>query len=250
MKGLWATIIMLTRLPIWRLYMPDKKYFEQTLTYWPLVGYISGSLMLGVIFVGQYIFPINICIIIAIIARLLLTGAIHEDGLADFFDGFGGGRDKENILRIMKDSHIGSYGTIGLIIYFLLYYISLVNISVEHFFMVIIAGNVFSKLIASILANSLQYARTEKDSKNSVVYDKSPVFIFILVGLISCIPIIFLSVKTIIISILFVIIISIILREYFRRKIGGYTGDCCGASALILELCFYLGVVASYSLNL
>ena len=61
-------------------------------------------------------FPLPVAVLLALCTRLFLTGALHEDGLADFFDGFGGGRDREGILRIMKDSHIGSYGVLGLIL--------------------------------------------------------------------------------------------------------------------------------------
>ena len=72
--------------------------------------------------IAVQVLSVPYAILLAIIARLLLTGALHEDGLADFFDGMGGGTSRERILQIMKDSHIGTYGVLGLIMYFLFFY--------------------------------------------------------------------------------------------------------------------------------
>ena len=121
MKSLFAAIILFTRLPLWRIVRVDKKQYAEILLYWPIVGFLTGATTWGTLYLASWIMPLLPACVIAVIARLLLTGALHEDGLADFFDGFGGGHDKAGILRIMKDSHIGSYGTIGLILYFILY---------------------------------------------------------------------------------------------------------------------------------
>ena len=121
MKSLFAAIILFTRLPLWRIVRVDKKQYAEILLYWPIVGFLTGATTWGTLYLASWVMPLLPACVIAVIARLLLTGALHEDGLADFFDGFGGGHDKAGILRIMKDSHIGSYGTIGLILYFILY---------------------------------------------------------------------------------------------------------------------------------
>ena len=73
--------------------------------------------MAATLYFGSMILPWAVSVIVAIAVRLLITGALHEDGLADFLDGFGGGGDRARILAIMKDSHIGTYGVLGLIIY-------------------------------------------------------------------------------------------------------------------------------------
>lgn len=121
MRSFLAAIMMFTRLPLWRFVQVDKKYYSNVLLYWPLVGFITGFTTWAILYIVSTIGWADLpACILAIAARLLLTGALHEDGLADFFDGFGGGINKEKILAIMKDSHIGSYGTIGLIVYFFL----------------------------------------------------------------------------------------------------------------------------------
>jgi adenosylcobinamide-GDP ribazoletransferase len=77
--------------------------------------------MAATIYFGSMVLPYPVVIVLAIVVRLFITGALHEDGLADFLDGFGGGgSDRERILAIMKDSHIGTYGVLGLVVYELL----------------------------------------------------------------------------------------------------------------------------------
>ena len=111
---IWASFIFLTRLPFWRLYQPPKEAYESVVEYWPLVGWLTAAISAAVLWL---IAPYNVLIAIlaAIVIRILITGALHEDGLADFFDGFGGGTSREKILSIMKDSHICTYGVLGLV---------------------------------------------------------------------------------------------------------------------------------------
>ena len=82
----------------------------------------------------------------ALAARLLVTGALHEDGLADFCDGFGGGTSRDKILSIMKDSHIGTYGVLGLLFYYGLMWNILTTLSVPLACAAILSGDAWSKL--------------------------------------------------------------------------------------------------------
>ena len=115
-----AAFIFFTRLPFWKIREVPAECFKHVVPYWPLTGWLTGGIMAGTLWLTGQILPVSLAWIIAIIARLLVTGCLHEDGLADFLDGFGGGTTRERTLAIMKDSHIGSYGVIGLIFYFLL----------------------------------------------------------------------------------------------------------------------------------
>ena len=87
----WAAFIFFTRLPFWRIHQPPKGSYESVVEFWPLAGWLTGALMGAIIWFGSKVLPFSIAILAAITARLLVTGALHEDGLADFFDGFGGG---------------------------------------------------------------------------------------------------------------------------------------------------------------
>src|SRR5574344_1801183 len=120
MKSLLAALQFFTRLPIWRLCRIDGEKFRHVVEWWPVVGYLTGGLMALVLWGTSMVMPTLVAVVLALLSRLLLTGALHEDGLADVCDGFGGGNDRLHILAIMKDSRIGSYGVIGLLVYFLL----------------------------------------------------------------------------------------------------------------------------------
>ena len=234
MRSLLAAIMMFTRLPLWRIVNVDKRYFTDVIKYWPLVGFLTGTVTGGVLWLAAQIVPLEVACILAIIARILLTGALHEDGLADFFDGFGGGTSKEKILAIMKDSHIGCYGTIGSL---------LSSFDPAMIFPIVIAADCFSKLCAAVMVNTLPYVRKEEESKIKLVYSKVRTFIFVIVGLITLIPFFFLKDASFCFAMIPAILTAIGLRFFLKIKIGGYTGDCCGASVLIIEQVFYLSVL-------
>lgn len=243
MRSLLAALMMFTRIPLWRLVNVDKRYFADVIKFWPLVGFLTGATTGGVLWLTAQVLPLGIACVLAIIARILLTGALHEDGLADFFDGFGGGTSKEKILAIMKDSHIGCYGTIGLVLYFGLYYSLLSSFDPAMIFPIVIAADCFSKLCAAVMINTLPYVRKEEESKTKVIYSKVQVLIFVIVGAITMIPFFFLKDASFCWAMLPAILTAIVLRFFFKAKIGGYTGDCCGASVLIIEQVFYLSVL-------
>ena len=108
MNNVLAAFIMLTRLPFWKIKEVPAECFKHVVPYWPLVGWLTGGVMAAVLWLAGQIMPVSLAWILALIARLLVTGCLHEDGLADFLDGFGGGTTRERTLAIMKDSHIGN----------------------------------------------------------------------------------------------------------------------------------------------
>lgn len=221
----------------------DKRYFTDVIKYWPIVGFLTGATTGGVLWLAAQFVPLEVACVLAIIARILLTGALHEDGLADFFDGFGGGTSKEKILAIMKDSHIGCYGTIGLVLYFMLYYSLLSSFDPAMVFPIVIAADCFSKLCTAVIINTLPYARKEEESKIKLVYSKVRTLIFVLVGVITLVPFFFLKDASFCFAMIPAVVTAVGLRFFLKLKIGGYTGDCCGASVLIIEQVFYLSVL-------
>lgn len=250
MKSLLAAIMMFTRIPLWRIVQVDKKHYTGILLYWPVVGFLTGLITWGVVRLSAPFMPTLVACILAVIARLLLTGALHEDGLADFCDGFGGGRDKGSILRIMKDSHIGSYGVMGLILYFLLYVTLLYESRRPHGCLyayeyiplgIILGADVSAKLCTSVMINALSYARTEEESKAKVLYRKIRFYEYLLVGL-PALALLWIL-KAPFLPLVPTGLAVLLLGSYLKRKIGGYTGDCCGATVLIAEIVFYLFVL-------
>jgi adenosylcobinamide-GDP ribazoletransferase len=244
MKSLLAAIQFFTRLPIWRLCQIDGDAFRHVVEWWPVVGYLTGGTMALVLWGASMVFPPFVAVLLAIIWRLLLTGALHEDGLADVCDGFGGGTDRERILSIMKDSHVGSYGIIGLVLYFLLLAGCMVSIGVADAWRVVLAADVTGKCFASFIIE-LPYARRASEAKIGVTYVRTPRWRQMLTTLACLLPIVWIlpsgtpgwvfvaPAATTFAGLLFL-----------RRKLHGYTGDCCGALFLLCELSFYLVYLA------
>ena len=249
---LWAALIFFTRLPLWRIYQPPKGAYSAVVEFWPLAGWITSGVMAGVLFGASMLFNYEIAILLAISARLLLTGALHEDGLADFFDGFGGGGgNRKRILEIMKDSHIGTYGVISLIIYMSMLWFALHSMQLADAVITILAVDPYAKMISAQVVQMMPYARTEETAKNKTVYRKFPIFAGIALAVQGLAPIsvyLWWMQERIDWSMM---IFAPCLTMYFMylliwRRLRGYTGDCCGAMFLLTELTAYL--VASYYL--
>lgn len=244
MKRIYAAFIFFTRLPLWKVVNPPQDAYKDVVVFWPMVGWLTGGLTALSMWIFSFIVAWPVAVILALVVRLLLSGALHEDGLADFCDGFGCGGGKDRILSIMKDSHIGSYGVIGLIIYFLLTFAILSSLHVEAAALGVFAADSYGKCAAAQITNRLPYARPE-GAKNKISYSRMSLGKILLCIFFGIAPL------AIAVSILGIKLLPAAILPYFvltwlvglmRRKIGGYTGDCCGASFLLIELSFLLGL--------
>ncbi|MEG1119121.1 MAG: adenosylcobinamide-GDP ribazoletransferase [Bacteroidales bacterium] len=242
-NSLLAAFMFFTRLPFWRIKEVEKEYFKNVVHYWPYVGILTGGVMSLVLWSTAMVLPYSVAVICAIISRIILTGALHEDGLADFFDGFGGGTSKARILEIMKDSHIGSYGVISLIMYYLIFYSIIVSIPLQMAVFILLAGDITAKFIASQIVNFLPYAKKEEECKIKVIYNRIPIVIIIINLIFTTCAMYFLLPYWLRFAPIGSVILFLLLMLIMRRKIQGYTGDCCGATFLMCELAFYLTTV-------
>lgn len=260
MKRILAALSFFTRLPFWKLAKLDKQHYQNLVPLWPLAGWVTGAAMTLTFSILSFIAPYPLAIIAAIIFRVILTGALHEDGFADFWDGFGGGNDRNSILKIMKDSHIGTYGVLALILYFLLLFnvlnnyfdivyakywdasplpfkISFIdNLKISSIFIV---ADSFSKWLSSNIINILPYARNENEAKNKLVYNKMSIGDKILCFIVGILPALFFLKPLFIIALFVSALVAVIMIFVFNKKIKGYTGDCCGACFITAEFSFY-----------
>lgn len=243
MNRILATLMFFTRLPFWRIKQVDAEHFKHVVPLWPLAGWLTGGIMVGVLCLSAQVFPLSTAWLIAIVARLLITGCLHEDGLADFCDGMGGGVTKERILTIMKDSHIGTYGVIGLIIYFLLL-AQMSALPLQLLCAVVFAGDVWSKFVSSHIINILPYARKEEEAKNKTIYQRMSGMEAFIGAIIGTLPAVLFLPNTYWPALLAPVVVFILLTWLMKRRIQGYTGDCCGALFLISELSFLLTCLA------
>ena len=248
---IWAALIFFTRLPFWRIHEPSRASYKTVVEFWPLTGWLTGGLMAATLYIGSLYLPYIISVLLAIVVRLLVTGALHEDGLADFFDGFGGGTDRSRILAIMKDSHIGTFGVLGLILYMLLLASALFSMPPVLASLAIIAADPFAKMLSAGLI-TLPYARSEEEAKAKVVYRSlgwKAILGLAFQGLLPvAVTILIFNFQFSIFNLLLPFLVMFFLYYYIRRRLQGYTGDCCGAVCLLVELSMYLAICAQQSI--
>lgn len=248
----FAAFIFFTRLPFWRLHQPPQSCYRHVVEYWPLVGWLTGPLMGAIVFVASHYVSVPMAVVMAIVGRILVTGALHEDGLADFLDGFGGGYDRERILAIMKDSHIGTYGVLGLILYVGLLVTSLSDFDPRMLALTLAVGDPFCKMVSAQIILLLPYARKEEEAKAKTVYARYGMkagLRLLVAGMLPFAGWAYLLLRQEVMTLMQIEIIMVVpglcfyaLYMLMKRKLKGYTGDCCGALFLLTELAFYLGV--------
>lgn len=261
MKKEWrvflTAVMFLTRIRVPRTLDHSPEYLQKSPKYFPLIGWIVGSICALVFLVFSKYISADIGILSSMIAGLLTTGAFHEDGFADTCDGFGGGWTKEKILLIMKDSRIGAFGAIGLLAIlsskFLLlkelpsftpdlgHPTSSIFVNYRYIIIAIVAAHAMSRLMPIFVIQGMDYAADPDQSKaKPMANNKLKAGELVLAILLALIPFAFLP-----LAFLWVIAPMLYatfeLARYFKKWIGGYTGDCLGAIQQVTEIIFYLG---------
>jgi len=239
-----------TRLPVpsWVGYNPDD--MNKATRYLPFIGWLVG-LAAGIFWwLGFYFIDNATGVILSMIASILLTGAFHEDGFADACDGFGGGWTKEKILEIMKDSRVGTYAVVGLILLLGLKFSLLNTISKNStaqplvFILTLISAHALSRFMAVTMIFTHQYVRFTNDSKSKPVAEAGSKSTLFIAGIFALVPTLgmayLLQQPLLLIAFPVLYLIKILLANYFTKWIGGYTGDCLGTIQQICEIGFYL----------
>ena len=180
-------------------------------------------------------------------AGIVITGAFHEDGFADVCDGFGGGYTKEDRLRIMKDSRIGTYGTVGLVVILLLKFFLLSELAIYNLPMILFVAHSLSRFIPVIIVFSGEYARDDLTSKVKPIGRKISWGGFIIAMLIGILPILLFQSIVFFVLIIVPMLLGLFLMSYFKKRIGGYTGDCLGTIQQVSEIAIYLSVLVLYA---
>lgn len=235
-----TAIMFYTRIPVPKSTGFSAENLNRATRYFPLVGIIVGGSGALLFIAANLVLGVYASVLGSLIFMIIITGAFHEDGLADFCDGFGGGYSKDRILAIMKDSRIGAYGTIALILVLLSKLLLLSEIGLEDIPYVILAAHSLSRLNPVLLIYTSKYISSEKSSKSKPVGMKGSITTLLVAILFSLLPLVF--VTWIIIPFLIVIqlLILVFFRFYVHRKTGGYTGDILGALQQLSETGFYL----------
>ena len=245
-KIIIACISYFTRIPVWKITDLSSVDMKQTARYFPLMGWLVGGFS-GLIYIySSFILPKEIALLLAMASSLILTGAIHEDGFADFCDGFGGGYTKQRILEIMKDSSTGVFGALGLMMVLAIKFFSLLNIPEEIILPVFMIGHSISRMTSISFMFTHNYAREDSSSKSAVFIKKPGISEMLMILIFGVLPFVFLPGNYLPLALILIIpvyLIKILLGLYFNEKIGGYTGDLMGATQQICEIAFYLGIL-------
>ena len=241
----FATIMFFTRIPIkWSFFSDKAPDLTKAAWAFPLVGFLigllSGALGDFLIFLGL---PNFLSCIIAIIMSILLTGAFHEDGLADTADGLGAGGSPQRINKIIHDSRLGTYGVLALILG-LLTRLGLLLTLVEYGYLlvsILSIGFASGKLAILYSRNFFNNSRFAKVGSIVGVISNKNLFIANLIWVLPTL-VIFPFYGILLGGILMTFIISIIGLKS-KKALGGITGDILGAIAFLTELVFLLGII-------
>lgn len=248
-----AALMFFTRIPVLQNNPAD---LNKASRYFPLVGIIVGMIGAGVFYISSLLFKDNtVAAFLSLGATLLTTGAFHEDGLADVADGFGGGWTKLRIMEIMKDSRVGAYGVIALIVIIgiKIALVSKLGNNTLTFVLIYISAHSVSRIMPVCLMRFMTYAREDDTSKSKQLATKISGAGFMLAIIIGLIPLAVLSYyynPFVFLSLIPCGLLTLYLAKYFNKWINGYTGDCLGATQQLNEIVFYLSMLALWNYSL
>ncbi len=227
-----------TRVPVPRWVGFERHYLNAAARYFPLVGLMVGAVAALVYLTALRVFPASIAVLLSMAATLLLTGAFHEDGLADCFDAFGGAYTRDDALRIMHDSRIGAFGAIALVVALALKWQTLAALPPMRAVWLMIAAHAASRTFAISYLLTLDYVRAEGKAKP--VAQRMSYAAFALAAMCGLPWLFWPDWKAGCVCVAVLVVMRFFIGRYFVRRIGGYTGDCLGFAQQLFELAIYL----------
>jgi len=240
---------LLTRLPVGGDATVSPSIVARSSRWFPVVGALVGLLSAGTLWLSKLAgLPDMAAALIAIGFSILLTGALHEDGLADVADGFGGGTTREAKLDIMRDSRVGAYGVLALILAIGLkgaLLVALMNMGTGAAVVAMTVAAAASRLTPVLLMNRLPMARNDGMAVNAGTPDTTSVRTACGLALASLL--ILAGWQAMLATIIATLSATAAIGALARRQIGGQTGDVLGAGQQITEICVLVGLVAAGS---
>jgi adenosylcobinamide-GDP ribazoletransferase len=236
-----------------RISIPSRPYESDSLArsvkFFPLVGLVvgSGAVLLHLLLVPHLPRMVSAFVVLAYL--VLITGALHEDGIADVADGFGGGTNREKILIILRDSRIGSYGGLALAFSLIGRLILIAALPLPAVPFYLIAAAVLSRWTVLPLSYFLSPARTinspeaEADGQGARIARHTSIVAFVGTTAFSFVIAAILLRKHAIAPLLCTTLTTWLAGAYFKKRIGGITGDCFGTTIQLTEIaCYFCGV--------
>ncbi|MDD3652522.1 adenosylcobinamide-GDP ribazoletransferase [Immundisolibacter sp.] len=244
-----------TRLPVpaWVPWSPER--LNHAARFFPLVGWVVGAVGAASYAVFALVLPASLAVILSMAVTIRLTGAFHEDGFADSCDGLGGGWDKAQVLAIMKDSRIGSYGTIGMVLMLMAKAAALIELTrlgatapqgtAAGVAAALLVAHPLSRLAATSLIHLLPYVRQDDSAKSRQLARRLTPMELAIAGTCGLLPLALLAPAEALGALVAVVAVTVWAARLFVRRLGGYTGDLLGATQQLAELAAYLGLLAA-----
>jgi adenosylcobinamide-GDP ribazoletransferase len=237
----FIAVQFLTRLPVPRLLNSSESELGKAAVFFPLVGLIVGAAAALVFALLQRVLPVPASVLCAIVFAAFITNGFHEDGLADAFDGFGGGWTKERVLEIMRDSRIGNYGTLALIFLVLGKLNFLSSLPQGQIWRWLIAAHTAARWTILPLCAWLPYARAEGQGK--LVAKQVGALEVVTATATLLVAFLLLPWRAALAASLVTSLVTLLSGLYFRARLQGITGDCLGATNQLTEVALYLTAV-------
>ncbi|WP_431687971.1 adenosylcobinamide-GDP ribazoletransferase [Hahella sp. NBU794] len=236
-----------TRVPVRLLYDFNEADLNQASRYISLTGWLIALAAACAYLLGLYFYGSWGGAVLAIAAGVLITGAFHEDGLADAADGFGGGHTPERILEIMKDSRVGTYGALALALSLSLKIVILAQLTPDAALLLLWISHACSRALAISLIASLDYVRADQLSKVKPVAKGIATRDIAIAAVIALAPLLLAGVKALALAVVGLWFLRRASIGYLSRRLGGYTGDCLGAVQQLAEIVLFLLLGALWS---
>lgn len=240
-----------TRLPVPRWVGFQSHWLHHASRYFPLVGLVVGAIVAALYWAAALVLPPAVAVLLSTAAGIYLTGAFHEDGFADACDGLGGGLTRERALEIMKDSRIGAYGAIGIIVLLAVKCAALAHLPLLSAAGALLVAHPLSRLMAASLIWRMAYARGEGKAKPMAEQMTGTEFA---IALACCVPAVlaatslgWLDWRAILAGSVAMVFVTLWFARKLQQRLGGYTGDCLGAVQQLTEAVFYLCVLARWN---
>ncbi len=234
------------RVPAWVGHAPQR--LTGAVRYFPAVGLVVGASGAAVLWLTSQVLPAPLPAILSTAVTVLMTGAIHEDGLADTCDGLGGGATRERALEIMKDPRIGVFGTIALILVLLLKIATLSLMPLWTALAALVAAHAFSRFCAVLMVFAGTYVGSAERSRAAPVVERVKV-VDVIVAAVFGLPALALCGVGAIAAIIVALALLGLLFRWCVRRIGGYTGDTLGAAQQVTEIGCYVALLAALNLS-
>jgi adenosylcobinamide-GDP ribazoletransferase len=236
-----CAVQFLTRLPTPKLARFEPEWVTRSARYFPLVGQMVGAIAAAVLLAAAQVWSPWIAAILAVGAGVLATGALHEDGLADAADGLFGGGSPEARLAIMKDSRVGTYGVLALILALGLKVAALAGLKPFDAAIALIAAHGIGRGAAAMTMRFTAYARGGAPTKWTPAEKGVTTGEAALAGLLALWPLVFLSPGAALAGLVLGGLAAAGVALLAQRRLGGHTGDVLGAVEQAAEIGFLLG---------